>query len=74
MNQLKRILGLVWMLLGPLVLLFLIYEAIKKNTLATSTSNDLLQWGIIITIFIPIAVGLVLFGYYAWRGAYDEEN
>ncbi len=74
MNQMKRFLGLVWMLLGPLVLLFLIYEAIKKNTLETSTSNDLLQWGIIITIFIPIAVGLILFGYYAWRGAYDGEE
>ncbi|MGL4599369.1 MAG: DUF6814 family protein [Bacteroidia bacterium] len=73
MNKLKRLLGLVWMLLGPTVLLFLIYEAIKKNELATSTSNDLLQWGIIITIFIPIAIGFVLFGYYAWRGAYDGE-
>jgi hypothetical protein len=71
MNALKRTLGYVWFLAGPVVMGFLINEAIKKNALPTSTTNDLLQWGIIIGIFIPIAVGLMIFGYYSTKGDYD---
>lgn len=74
MNAIKRILGIVWFLLGPAVLGFLVYEAIKKNALPTSTSNDMLQWGIIIGIFVPIAIGLMIFGFYSLKGAYDMED
>jgi len=74
MNALKRILGIVWLLLGPVVLSLLVMEAIKKNTLPTSTTNDILQWSIIIGIFIPIAFGLVIFGIYSLKGAYDLED
>ncbi|MDX2283808.1 MAG: hypothetical protein NW241_06580 [Bacteroidia bacterium] len=34
--------------------------------------NLQLQWGIIIAIFLPIAFGVVIFGYYAIRGEYDH--
>jgi uncharacterized membrane protein (DUF485 family) len=74
MNALKRILGIVWLLMGPVVLSLLVMEAIKKNTLPTSTTNDILQWSIIIGIFIPIAFGLVIFGIYSLKGAYDLED
>jgi uncharacterized membrane protein (DUF485 family) len=74
MNAIKRILGIVWFLMGPVVLGFLVLEAIKKNALPTSTSNDMLQWGIIIGIFVPIAIGLMIFGYYSLKGAYDMED
>lgn len=74
MNALKRILGIFWLLMGPVVLGFLIFEAIKKNSLPTSTSNDMLQWGIIIGIFVPIAIGLMIFGFYSMKGAYDLED
>lgn len=74
MNALKRILGIVWLLLGPVVLSLLVMEAIKKNTLPTSTTNDILQWSIIIGIFILIAFGLVIFGIYSLKGAYDLED
>lgn len=74
MNAIKRILGIVWFLMGPAVLGFLVFEAIKKNALPTSTSNDMLQWGIIIGIFVPIAIGLMIFGFYSLKGAYDMED
>ncbi|WP_439554804.1 DUF6814 family protein [Dyadobacter sp.] len=35
-------------------------------------TNTTLQWFIIILIFIPICAGLVIFGYYAWKGEYDH--
>ncbi|MCC7464954.1 MAG: hypothetical protein IT261_01715 [Saprospiraceae bacterium] len=28
-------------------------------------------WYIIIPIFLPIILGLLLFGWYAWKGEYD---
>lgn len=74
MNALKRILGFVWFLTGPSVLGYLLFEAMKKNSLPTSTSNDMLQWAIIIGIFIPIAIGFMIFGYYSIKGEYDLKD
>ncbi|MEZ4800076.1 MAG: hypothetical protein R2809_09945 [Flavobacteriales bacterium] len=74
MNAIKKALGIVWFLAGPAVLGFLIYEAMKKNALPTSTSNDMLQWGIIIGIFVPIAIGLMIFGFYSLKGEYDMND
>ncbi len=71
MNTLKRLLGFVWMLTGPAILVYLLMEASKKIALPTSTSNDVLQWSIIIGIFCPIALGFMLFGYYSLKGEYD---
>jgi len=74
MNALKRILGVVWMLTGPAILFYLLMEAAKKIALPNSTSNDVLQWGIIIGIFCPIALGFMLFGYYSLKGEYDLDS
>ncbi len=88
MNILKRILGLVWILLGPAAIYFMIsnaWQALgradKAIAGAASTAaraaaeaaktNTILQWSIIILIFIPVAFGLVIFGRYAVKGEYD---
>ena len=71
MNTIKRALGIVWIILGPLILFYLVKtaaaEIAKKPVLDTR-----IQWGVFIVIFIPIAIGLVLFGYYALRGEYEN--
>ena len=71
MNTIKRALGIVWIILGPLILFYLVktaaVEIAKKPVLDTR-----IQWGVFIVIFIPIAIGLVLFGYYALKGEYEE--
>jgi hypothetical protein len=72
MNRIKKFLGVVWMLLGPAAIVFLIWQAGKKLTLATATTNDWLQWCIIIFIFTPVAIGMVIFGWYAWNNEYDR--
>ncbi|HEV7381256.1 MAG TPA: hypothetical protein VGN64_15770 [Dyadobacter sp.] len=75
MNALKKILGAVWIVLGPVIILFLIYQAIEKVAASTSgidRMNTSLQWGIIILIFIPICAGLVIFGLYSFKGEYDR--
>jgi hypothetical protein len=73
MNQIKRFLGLVWMLLGPAVIFVLISSAITNiKPHGTAEINKPIPWIIIITIFTPIAVGLMIFGWYAWKGEYDQ--
>lgn len=69
---LKKALGSFFMLLGPLVIMSLIYFAYKKLSLESANLNDALQWGIILLIFTPIAFGLVIFGNYALKGEYDK--
>ena len=35
--------------------------------------NKPIPWIIIISIFTPIAAGLMIFGWYAWKGEYDDQ-
>jgi NADH:ubiquinone oxidoreductase subunit 3 (subunit A) len=89
MNQIRRILGLIWMALGPVAIYFMIAQALMKvgdaNTKINAAINEAakaaaeaaklnvqMQWGIIILIFVPIAFGLVIFGYYSVKGEYDR--
>jgi hypothetical protein len=74
MNTIKKILGLVWMLLAPAIIWFLAAQAIQKigQANAITKSNVTLQWVIILTIFTPICIGFLIFGYYAFKGEYDQ--
>ncbi|TDE18204.1 DUF6814 family protein [Dyadobacter psychrotolerans] len=75
MNVLKKILGILWIVLGPVIILFLIMQAIEKVAAAAegiARTNTTLQWSIIILIFIPICAGLMIFGVYAFKGEYER--
>lgn len=73
MNIIKRTLGLLWLILGPLVIYFLISGALDNiDPMGTKDINKPIPWIIIIAIFTPIAVGLMIFGYYAFKGEYDK--
>jgi len=67
--------GIIWIIAGPGAVIFLLYEAIRKIS-EKPTQDVYLPWIIIVTIFSPIAAGLVIFGIYAWKGEYslDEEE
>ena len=71
MKKIRRFAGIIWILLGPAALWYLVktaaLEISRKPVLDTK-----IQWGVFIAIFIPIAVGMVLFGYYALKGEYDK--
>ena len=62
------------MLMAPLLILFLLYEANQKITTATEAvkSNVILQWVIILLVFMPICIGFFIFGKYAIAGEYDH--
>ena len=72
MNAFKRYFGLLLLLIGPLFIYELIVGAITNiDANVTKDINNPIIWVIIITIFTPIAIGLVIFGWYAFRGEYD---
>ena len=75
MNNMKRYLGYAWMLLAPVIVCFMIYQAWMKISNAAEgvmRTNTTLQWVIILIIFIPICIGFFIFGKYAAKGEYGE--
>jgi len=49
------------MVLSPAIILFLLYEAFVKIGAATEAAkaNTILQWVIILLIFLPISIGFL---------------
>ena len=66
----KKLLGIVWMLLGPVVIYFLVHGAFTYIGHGSKDINNPVIWIIIIAIFTPIAIGLSIFGYYAFKEEY----
>lgn len=71
MNQLKRYAGIIWILLGPLAAVYLVRTAMEEVA-KKPVLDTYIQWGVFIIVFIPIALGMLLFGYFAWKGEYDH--
>lgn len=74
MEAIKKILGIVWIMLSIVVAYFCIFDfGIPK---ITSGSQDDLVFGIIILVVLTpiIVVGLALFGYYSLTGEYNEKE
>jgi purine-cytosine permease-like protein len=73
MNRIKRIMGVFWIIIAPVVIYFLITGAVQNiSSSGTKDINKPVPWIIIISIFTPIAAGLMVFGYYAVKGEYDH--
>jgi len=71
MNVLKRIAGILWIVAGPLAIYYLVRTATeeinKKPVIDTK-----IQWAVFVIVFIPIAIGIMIFGVYAIKGQYDH--
>ena len=73
MDQLKKIMGVLWMILAPVVIYFLVMGAEHNiDSAGTKDINKPIPWIIIIAIFTPIAIGLMIFGFYSVKGEYDK--
>ena len=71
MNRIKRIAGIAWVLLGILGIGYLVRTAASEIA-KKPVIDTIIQWAVFIVVFIPVGVGMVLFGYYAVRGEYDS--
>ena len=74
MNGLKKILGVVWILVALVVGYFgITVMGIPK--LASGKQEDLVFGIIILFVLMPIIVGgLAIFGYYALSGEYSKDK
>ena len=70
MNAIKKWLGVVWMVMGPVAIYYLVKtaasEIAKKPLIDTK-----IQWAVFVIVFLPIAIGLVIFGWYAFKNEYQ---
>ncbi len=72
MNGLKRLLGIVWILLGLATGLYLVYY--QALPLWEKGGNDLVPAIIYTFILAPfISIGMCLFGYFAFIGEFDQQ-
>jgi MFS family permease len=70
----QRFAGLFWLLLAPVLLYLLLKGAAQNIDLQGSRDiNRPVPWIIIIAVFTPIAAGLMVFGWYAWKGEYEKD-
>lgn len=73
MNTIKKITGLFLMIIAPVIIYFLVIGAVHNiNNNGIKDINKPIPWIIIITIFTPIAIGMMIFGYYAFKGEYQK--
>ncbi|MCA6363474.1 MAG: hypothetical protein IM638_10585 [Bacteroidetes bacterium] len=76
MNTVKKLIGAILLLLAPALVWLMTGQAMDKISKAaegTDRTNVSLQWGIILFIFIPVSIGMMIFGWYALKGEYNEE-
>jgi len=71
MNTIKRYAGLLWIIMGPVAIFYLIKTAAEEIT-KKPVIDTKIQWTVFVIIFIPIAIGLMIFGWYALKGEYDR--
>ncbi len=74
MNSIKKYLGFLWLAIGPVMMVGLIYRAIHEFGIAKPEQLDELKvfWPVVIIIFIPIAIGFCIFGWYSVKNLYDK--
>jgi hypothetical protein len=74
MGIIKRIVGVLCMILAPVAAYLLTSEGLKKIAAAApdAKTNATTQWSILILIFLPVMAGLLIFGWYAVQGEFED--
>lgn len=73
MDLIKRVVGILCMIAAPVIVGVLVMSAIHNIDLTgKSDIQKPIPWIIIIAVFTPIAIGLMIFGWYAWKGEYEH--
>ena len=71
MNSIKKFFGIIWMLLGVGIYGILVKTALTQISVKPTT-DTIVQWSIFVIIFLPITIGFLIFGWLAFKGAYDN--
>ena len=73
MDAVRKIFGFIWMIGAKALAILLPYFAFDRLGSAEASQEDYVFWIVIVTIFIPIIVGFILFGFYAFKGEYNNK-
>lgn len=57
--------------MGPAAIFYLIKTASEEIT-KKPVLDTKIQWIVFVVIFIPVVIGLMIFGWYALKGEYDH--
>ena len=57
--------------MGPAAIFYLIKTASEEIT-KKPVLDTKIQWIVFVVIFIPVVIGLMIFGWYALKGEYDK--
>jgi hypothetical protein len=71
MNALKRAAGVLWIIAGPVAIYYLVRTAISEINRKPVIETKI-QWAVFVIVFIPIAIGIIIFGVYAIKGEYNR--
>jgi len=76
MKSIKKYLGIFWILLACAVIWAVGRQALQEiNSVHPAKYQEtMLFWVIITLIFLPIMVGMILFGWYAFKGEYNIQK
>ncbi|MEO0040785.1 MAG: hypothetical protein RL329_233 [Bacteroidota bacterium] len=76
MNMIRKLLGVCCILLAIIATCAFVKIGVDEMTLTNASINVLtanrIQWTILILIFLPIMVGLGIYGYRAFAGVFDD--
>ena len=74
MDTLKKILGIVWMVMALVVAYFGLTVFGIPKIMSDHQEDNVFGW-IILTILVPIIVGgMGIFGWYSLKGEYSDKN
>ena len=74
MDSIKKILGIVWLLLAVVVAYFGFTDFGIPKVMSDKQEDHVFGW-IILTILMPIIVGgLAVFGWYSLQGEYSDDK
>ncbi|KIA83689.1 hypothetical protein OA84_09440 [Kaistella solincola] len=74
MDQVKKILGIVWMLLALVVAYYGLTMFGIPKVMSDKQEDNVFGW-IILTVLMPIIVGgLGIFGWYSFTGEYADDK
>lgn len=74
MDSIKKILGVVWLLMAAVVAYYGLTEFGFPKIMSDKQEDNVFGW-IILTILMPIIVGgMGIFGWYALQGEYSEDK
>ena len=72
MNAVKKIAGILWILVACAAIWFLFSRAGHELSGATVTPDKKIFWYTILPVYTPLMLGLALFGWFALKGEYDQ--